>query len=79
MWTGVRRISKENSTGYKIVTIAGGALGCIIACFVPYKGLINVLYGINGYLGFILIFFMVIYDIKTLVRSKRERKYNKPE
>ena len=79
LWTGVRRISKENSTRYKIVTIVGGALGCIIACFVPYKGLINVLYGINGYLGFILIFFMLIYDIKALITTKRERKCNKPE
>lgn len=79
LWTGVRRISKENSTGYKIVTIVGGALGCIIACFVPYKGLINVLYGINGYLGFVLIFFMLIYDIKALITTKRARKCNKPE
>ena len=74
MWTGVRRISKENSTGYKIVTIVGGALGCIIACFVPYKGLINVLYGINGYLGFVLIFFMLIYDIKALITTKKSKK-----
>ena len=37
----------------------------MIACFVPYKGLINVLYGLNGYLGFLLVLFMVIYDIKT--------------
>ena len=40
-------------------------IGCAVACFVPYKGLINILYGMNGYLGFILIFVMMAYDIKT--------------
>ena len=73
LWTGVRKISKEGTPKYRIVTIVGGVLGCVIACFVPYKGLINVLYGINGYLGFILVFFMIIYDIKTRM-SKRTKK-----
>ena len=70
LWTGVRKISKEGTTKYRVVTITGGVFGCIIACFFPYKGLVNVLYGINGYLGFILIFFMVIYDIKTKMSKK---------
>lgn len=65
LWTGVRKISTEGTMRYKIVTILAGVLGCIIACFIPYKGLINVLYGLNGYLGFVLIIFMVIYDVKT--------------
>lgn len=71
LWTGVRKVSKENSITYKIVTVIGGCVGCIIACFVPYKGLLNILYGINGYLGFLLIFFMLIYDIKTVFSQKR--------
>lgn len=61
LWTGVRSISKEGTKKYKVTTVIGGILGCIVACFVPYKGLINVLYGMNGYLGFIIIIFMVIY------------------
>ena len=70
LWTGVRKIAKEGTIKYKIATILGGIVGCVIACFVPYKGLINVLYGLNGYLGFILMFFMVIYDYKTRMSSK---------
>lgn len=65
LWTGVRKIAQEETTKYRITTIVGGILGCVLACFVPYKGLINVLYGLNGYLGFILVFFMIIYDVKT--------------
>lgn len=70
LWTGVRKVSYEGTKKYRIVTVIGGILGCVIAIFVPYKGLINILYGINGYLGFILIFFMIIYDVKTRMSKK---------
>lgn len=70
LWTGVRCVSKEDNNKYKITTILAGILGCVIACFVPYKGLINVLYGLNGYLGFLLVLFMVIYDVKTKMSKK---------
>ena len=43
----------------------GGVIGCVAACFLPYKGLVNVLYGMNGYLGFILVAFMIVYDLRT--------------
>lgn len=70
LWTAVRKVSKEGTLKYRVTTIVGGTIGCLVACFVPYKGLLNILYGINGYLGFILVFFMLIYDIKTKM-SKR--------
>lgn len=70
LWTGVRKVAKEGTMKYRIVTIVGGVLGCAIAIFIPYKGLINILYGINGYLGFVLIFFMIIYDVKTKMSNR---------
>lgn len=70
LWTGVRKVADEGSSKYKLVTLIAGIIGCVIACFVPYKGLLNVLYGLNGYLGFILVFFMVIYDVKTRMSKK---------
>lgn len=65
LWTGVRKITKEGTLKYKIITLVGGIAGCAIACFIPYKGLINILYGLNGYLGFVLMVFMIMYDLKT--------------
>lgn len=70
LWTGVRKVAHEGTTKYRVVTVIGGSLGCVIAMYVPYKGLINVLYGINGYLGFILMFFMIMYDVKTKMSKK---------
>ena len=65
LWTGIRKLSSEGTSKYKWFTIAGGALGCVIACYVPYRPLLNVIYGLNGYLGFILIAFMIVNDVKV--------------
>lgn len=73
LWTAVRSITQEGNKRYKIITILSGIIGCIIACFIPYKGLINVLYGVNGYLGFVLVIFMLIYDIKTKMSKNLDR------
>lgn len=71
LWTGVRKIAQEGTKKYTTITIIGGIVGCIIALLFPYKGLINVLYGLNGYLGFVMIFIMIFYDVKTHMSRKR--------
>lgn len=71
LWTGVRKVTNEGTKKYKSVVAIAGVAGCLIACCVPYKGLINILYGLNGYLGFILIFFMIIYDVRTKMSLKK--------
>ena len=70
LWTGVGRIAKEGTSRYKLLTVVGGVIGLIAAWFLPYKDLVNVLYGLNGYLGFILVGFMIVYDVRTRMGSK---------
>lgn len=70
LWTGISKVSREGTPRYKIFVFIGAAIGCVVACFIPYKGLVNILYGLNGYLGFILIAFMIIYDIRTRMSKK---------
>jgi len=74
LWTSVRKIAKEGTNKYRIITIASGIIACLISIFVPYQKLVNIIYGINGYLGFVLIFFMIIYDIKTRMSSKATKQ-----
>ena len=69
LWTGVKRIAVEGSSRYKLVVVLGGVIGCIIACLVPYAPLLNDLYGLNGYLGFVLMAFMLFHDVGSLVRK----------
>lgn len=71
LWTGIKAFAQEGTTRYRIGIIVGGILGCVVACFVDYRMLVNVLYGLNGYLGFILVAFMLVYDIITRMSTKR--------
>jgi uncharacterized membrane protein YkvI len=70
LWTGVRKLADEGTKRYTYLTILGGVIGCLVSCFVPYRPLLNVLYGINGYLGFILIAFMIVNDVRVASRKK---------
>lgn len=72
LWTSVRKIASEGTLLYKFSTFLLGLAGCVIACFVPYKGLLNIVYGINGYLGAVLVVFMLLYDIKTKMSKSSE-------
>lgn len=68
LWTPVRYLANEGTAKYKLMTCIAGVVGVGIACFIPYKGLINILYGINGYLGFLLVFIMLWHDVPQLVK-----------
>ena len=70
LWTGLARVAKEGTSRYKTLTVVGGSIGCVVACFLPYKGLVNILYGMNGYLGFLLVAFMIVYDFRMLRTAK---------
>lgn len=71
LWTGVGRVAEEGSPRYRVIMVIAGLIGCVIACFLPYTALVNVLYGLNGYLGFVLVGFMIVRDILTKVQAKR--------
>ena len=71
LWTAVSRFTEEHTRPYIILTLILTAAGCIIAFFVPFSTLVNVIYVINGYAGFVLVFFMVIKDIRTFLAKKK--------
>ena len=78
LWTGITRITPEGTPKYKIMVVIGAVVGCLIACFVPYKGLVNFIYGTLGYVGFILVFFMIVYDIRTKMGKNPIKPGNLP-
>ncbi len=78
LWTGVTKIAPEGTPKYKLVVIIGAVAGCLIACFVPYQGLVNFIYGTLGYVGFILVFFMIVYDIRTKMGTNPIKPGNLP-
>lgn len=78
LWTGISKLAPEGTPKYRALVVIGGIVGCLIACFVPYQGLVNFIYGTLGYVGFILVFFMVIYDIRTKMGKNPIKPGNLP-
>ena len=64
---------------YKLLTIGMGVLATLFAYFVPYKSLLNVLYGLNGYVGSFLVIMMIIYDIKICMSKHNHKHHNFPK
>lgn len=71
LWTGISGIAENGTPKYKVWAVVLGIVGCAIACFVPYRPLLNVIYGLNGYLGFILVAFMIWNDVKVWRAGKK--------
>ena len=68
LWAPVKRFAPdEKSNRYRSLLLIMGALGVVVGLVVPFDKLINVIYVINGYVGFLLFFMMVITDVRTRI------------
>lgn len=67
LWTVSSRFVDEKTPKFTAVTITLGVLGVIIAMFVNFDVLVNYVYVISGYVGFVLILIMLWRDIKKLI------------
>lgn len=66
------RFAKEGTPRFKILTIALGLLGLIIGLFLPFRVLVNIIYVLNGYVGAVLILFMLWKNFKDVVLKKKK-------
>ena len=72
LWTPVGRFTEEKTIKFKILAFVLAAIGVIIALYIPFNILMNYIYVINGYLGFVVLAIMVIRMI--VMRYKRTTK-----
>lgn len=72
LWQVVARFSEEKTNRFRILTMILAAVGVFIGLKVPFNRLVNIIYVINGYVGIILLGFMIV---KTTTRlSKKSKK-----
>ena len=70
LWTPVCRFSKEGTVGYKVLSALLAAVGVVIALYIPFNVLMNYIYVINGYLGFVVLAVMVVRMIIMFAQKK---------
>jgi uncharacterized membrane protein YkvI len=65
LWQVVARFSEEKTVRFKILTVVLAAVGVFIGLLVPFDKLVNFIYVINGYVGIVLLGFMLVKTIKV--------------
>ena len=70
LWTASSRFTAEGSPSFKIFTAALAAVGCVVALTIPFNILLNYIYVINGYGGFLLLILMFIKDMRLRFAAK---------
>lgn len=70
LWTPVGRIVTEEKQSYKVITILLAILGYVIAQALPFNLLMNYIYTINGYIGGLLLVFILIRSISNWFSNK---------
>lgn len=73
LYNPVARFAKEGTKRFKILTIVLGAAGLLIGLYLPFRILVNIIYVLNGYVGAVLILFMIWKNIKDF-RARRSLK-----
>lgn len=71
LWTASSRFTDEGTTKFKILTLVLAVIGCVIALLVPFNVLLNYIYVINGYGGFLLLLLMFIKNVRLRFASKK--------
>lgn len=65
------RFAKEGTGKFRLLTVVLGVLGLLVGLFLPFRVLVNVIYVLNGYVGAVLILFMLWKNIKdTFIHKK---------
>lgn len=65
------RFAKEGTSKFKILTVVLGVVGLLVGLYLPFRVLVNVIYVLNGYVGAVLILFMLWKNIKDVFLKKK--------
>jgi len=55
-----------------MLTVALGVLGLIVGLFLPFRVLVNYIYVLNGYVGAVLILFMLWKNFSDIFLNKKK-------
>ena len=72
LYNPASRFAKEGTSQFKILTVVLAVVGLVVGLFLPFKVLVNYIYVLNGYVGALLIVFMLWKNIKDTFLKKKE-------
>ena len=73
LYNPVARFAEEGTLRFRVLAAVLGVTGLVIGLFFPYRMLVNVVYVVNGYIGAVLLIFMVVRTISDQVSRHCDR------
>ena len=64
LWSVIARFAKEKTMKFYVLAVVLGTLGTIIGLLLKFADLVNTVYVLNGYVGLILLFIMILRSIQ---------------
>lgn len=71
LYNPVARFAKEGTNTFKLLSLLLGIIGLIVGLYLPFRVLVNIIYVINGYVGAVLILFMLWKNIRDILKRSR--------
>ena len=71
MWTVTGRFFDEGTKKYKLFTLIAGIVGAIIGLTLKFDSLVNIVYVVNGYIGMVLLAWMIIRSATGKAKKQR--------
>ena len=71
LYNPVSRFAEEGTTRFRLLAIILGVAGMLVGLFLPFRVLVNVIYVINGYVGAVLLIFMVVKNVRDFIAHRR--------
>lgn len=72
LWTvSSKVVSNEKDRNFKIVTVILSVVGFFVGLKIPFNKLVNIVYVINGYVGFLLLFLMIVKSIRVIIEKRK--------
>ncbi len=59
LYNPIARFAKEGTPQFRWLTVILGITGLVVGLYLPFKVLVNIIYVLNGYVGAVLILFML--------------------
>lgn len=72
LYNPAARFAKEGTPKFKMLTIVLGVVGLLVGLFLPFRVLVNIIYVLNGYVGAVLILFMIKKNICDFLAKKKK-------
>lgn len=73
LWSVSSRFAEDKNRRFKLLTVILAVIGFIVALELPFAQFVNVVYGVNGYVGILLLVLMVFKSIKSRITKGGRR------